>query len=192
MKHKGLLVFVAVLVVLILLVGAAVSGYNGLIGKSEEVNRARQDIDVQLQRRNDLIPNLVATVKGYASHEEAIFTAIAEARAAMNNPSGMSVDELAQADAAMQSALSRLLVVVENYPDLKASQNFIGLQDQLEGTENRISVARTNYNEVVGRYNKAIRGFPGSLLAGMMGLSPAAYYEAAPGSEVAPTVDFGA
>lgn len=192
MKHKGLLVFVAVLVVLILLVGAAVSGYNGLIGKSEEVNRARQDIDVQLQRRNDLIPNLVATVKGYASHEEAIFTAIAEARAAMNNPSGMSVDELAQADAAMQSALSRLLVVVENYPDLKASQNFIGLQDQLEGTENRISVARTNYNEVVGRYNKAIRSFPGSLLAGMMGLNPAAYYEAAPGSEVAPTVDFGA
>lgn len=192
MKHKGLLVFVALVVVLILLLGGAVSSYNGLIAKNEDVKKARQDIDIQLQRRNELIPNLVATVKGYAAHEESVFTAIADARAALNNPGNMSIESVQAADAAMQSALSRLLVVVESYPDLKASQNFVGLQDQLEGTENRIAVARGNYNEAVNRYNMAIRRFPGNLLAGMMELTPASYYEAPAQSQTAPTVDFGA
>ncbi len=146
------------------------------------------NIDTQLQRRSDLIPNLVSTVKGYAAQEEKIFTDIANARAKLAGSS--SIEDTANADAELSSALSRLLVVVENYPELKSSQNFKDLTVNLEGTENRILIARQDYNESVTAYNTKIKKFPTNILAGMFNFDEKPYYKAANGSEEVPIVDF--
>ena len=167
------------------------STYNGLIQKDETVRQQWSDIEAQLQRRVDLIPNLVATVKGYAAHEEKIFTEVAAAREKLAG--AKEPTDVAEADAALNSALGRLLVITENYPDLKASENFVRLQDELAGTENRIAVARSRYNEAVKVYNAAIRKFPGAFFANMLGLKKADFFEAPAGLEEvqkAPEVTF--
>ena len=171
--------------------GWFISQRNGLIALDEEVNKAWSDIDTQLQRRNDLIPNLVSTVKGYAAHEEGVFTGIADARSKLAGAT--SIKDKAEADAALTAGLGRLLAIAENYPELKANENFIRLQDELAGTENRIAVARKRYNEIVKRYNMAIRQFPGSLFAGSLGLSTREYFEPPQGHDAvvkAPKVEF--
>jgi LemA protein len=167
-------------------------GYNTIQRYDEQVNGAKNQIEVQLQRRADLIPNLVNTVKGYAQHEEAVFTQVAQARAGLlgavqaGDPQAM-----ANANAELTGALGRLLVVAEAYPQLKADQNFLRLQDELTGTENRIAVARTDYNNAVQTYNTYIRTLPQSLTAKVTGAKAREYFEVTnPGSREAPTVDF--
>ena len=141
-------------------------GYNALVSQQESVDQAWSEVENQLQRRNDLIPNYVETVKGYATHEKEVFTKIADARAKLGGAG--TVQQKMEASNELSSALSRLLVVVERYPDLKANQNFIRLQDELAGTENRIAVARNRYNDAVKTYNKAVRYFPTNLTAKYM------------------------
>ncbi|RGB65411.1 LemA family protein [Provencibacterium massiliense] len=187
----GKIALIAVLLVLVVLVVSVFSGYNSLVTMRENVTGQQANIQTQLQRRNDLIPNLVNTVKGYAAHEKEVFDAVSDARARLAGAGG-DMQELADADAAMQSALSRLLMVVENYPDLKANTQYTALMDELAGTENRIAVARKDYNDVVQSYNRKLRTFPTVLYAGMLGFSQADYFEAAEGAETPPTVDFGA
>ena len=153
----------------------SISVKNSLLEKDETVKEYWKQIETQLQRRADLIPNLVATVKGYAAHEKEIFTEVAEARSRML--AAKWPKEAAAASGLLGGALGRLLAISERYPELKANTNFIRLQDELAGTENRIAVARTRYNTVVKQYNAAIRKFPGSLFAGKLGLKPAEYYE---------------
>ena len=186
---KGLIVLLVIGLVVALLFGTVISKYNKLVTLNEEVKSAESQIDNQLQRRNDLIPNLVETVKAYAAHEEEIFTGIAEARSAMMGASNMT--DKAEADAALNSALGRLLAISENYPDLKANENFIQLSDELAGTENRISVARMEYNETAKNYNKVAKSFPMFIFAKMLGFEDAKYFEATEGAEQVPTVDFG-
>jgi LemA protein len=165
-----------------------VSSYNGLVSKNEEASSAWSQVENVLQRRADLIPNLVETVKGYAAHEKEIFTQIAESRAKLAGAKGPA--ETAAANGELSGALSRLLVVAERYPDLKANQNFQGLQDELAGTENRIAVERKRYNDVVRDLNTSIKRFPTSLVAGMAGVSPREYFEAEASAKAAPKVDF--
>ncbi len=170
---------------------AAISIRNGLIGKDETVKEQWSQIDTQLQRRADLIPNLVSTVKGYAKHEEKIFTDVAEARSKLLGAGGPATK--AEASAQLNSALGRLLAIAENYPQLKASENFIRLQDELAGTENRIAVARTRYNTAVRDFNASIRQFPGSLFAPGLELKRAEFFEPPAGRaavEKAPQVQF--
>lgn len=190
---KGTIVLLCVLGGLVILVvgllGWSVSTYNGITAAETKVEEQSANIQTYLQRRSDLIPNLVNTVKGYASHEEEIFTEIADARARLMG-AGAGTTEQKEADAALSSALSRLLVIVEQYPDLKANQNFIGLQDQLEGTENRIAVARKDYNAAAKDYNLMIRRFPANLIAGMFGKEAVSYFEATDQAQTNPTVDF--
>jgi len=176
---------------LALLGGCAVIGVrNGLITKDESVKAQWSEIDNQLIRRADLIPNLVNTVKGYAAHEKEIFTAVAEARSALIGAQGPAGK--AEAAGAMNSALGRLLAISENYPALKADQSFIRLQDELAGTENRIAVARGRYNTTVKEFNASIRRFPGSFFASGLGLERAEYFEVPKGKDVAnpPEVKF--
>lgn len=156
-------------------IGVVVSTQNGLIAAEEEVKDNWAQIDTQLQRRLDLIPNLVATVKGYAAHEEKIFTGIAEARGKLL--AAKTPNEKAEAAAAVSSSLGRLLALSENYPALKANENFLRLQDELAGTENRIAVARGRYNNAVKSFNSRIRQFPGSMFAPGMGLTAKEYFE---------------
>src|SRR5881409_3200777 len=167
-------------------------GYNTIQTYDEQVNAAGSQIKVQLQRRADLIPNLVETVKGYARHEESIFTEVANARARLAGAvqSG-NLREMADANAGLTAPLCRLLAIAESYPQLKANENFRALQDQLEGTENRIAVARQDYNEAVNRYNAYIRRFPQVLTAKVLGKGPRAYFELqTPGAAETPRVDF--
>lgn len=173
------------------------STYNSLVQKEEQVRKAWSQVENQYQRRMDLIPNLVETVKGYADFEKSTLQAVVDARANATRVT-IQADELTpenlqryeQAQGTLSSALGRLLAVAENYPDLKANQNFLSLQDQLEGTENRIAVERKNFNEVVSQYNSYVRRFPTNLYAGMMGFSQKAYFQATPGAERAPQVKF--
>ena len=167
-------------------------GYNRIQSLTQEVDAAQGNIQAQLQRRADLIGNLVNTVKGYAQHEEAIFTQVAEARSGLQNAIKTGdAGQMANADAAMSGALSRLLVTVEAYPNLKADAQFTGLRDELAGTENRIAVARTDYNNAVKTYNTQITTFPTVLTAKATGAKPKPYYEATNASaNTAPTVDF--
>lgn len=184
------------LVVAAMLVGvvgafAVVGMRNGLIEKNEAVKAQWSDIDTQLQRRVDLIPNLVNTVKGYAKHEEEIFKAVSDARSKLMAAGTASAK--AAAGAALDGALGRLLAISESYPQLKANENFIRLQDELAGTENRIAVARARYNETVKVYNASIRKFPGSYFAAGMELKAADYFQPPAGSkavQVPPTVQF--
>jgi LemA protein len=172
--------------------------YNGLVSKEESVKSQWGTVESQYQRRMDLIPNLVNTVKGYAEFEQETLTKVIEARsnatAVKIDPTNLTPERLAQFQQAQEgvtSALSRLLVVVEKYPDLKANQNFLDLQSQLEGTENRIAVERKRFNDVVNTYNSAVRRFPGVIVAKISGFETKGYFEAAEGAEQAPTVDFG-
>ncbi len=171
---------------------AAGCGYNTIQTYDEQVNAAESQIKVQLQRRADLVPNLVETVKGYAKQEQTIFTEVAEARAKLAGAvQGGNLQEMAAANAALTGPLGRLLAIAENYPQLKSSENFRALQDQLEGTENRIAVARQDYNDAVNRYNSYIRRFPQVLTAKVIGKGPRAYFELqTPGAAQAPKVDF--
>ena len=185
---KGLIVIVAVVAVIAIIGGSLVSTYNGLVDKQANVENADAQIQVQLQRRADLIPNLVNTVKAYASHEEDVYTALADARTKLNSAS--NPEEYKEATDSFDSALSRLLVVVENYPELKADKNFVALQDELAGTENRLSTARKDYNDVATDYNASIRKFPTVIFAGMLGFEKADLFEASSESQTVPTVNF--
>ena len=170
---KSIIIIIAVVAVIVIW---AVSMYNGLVTMDENVNSQWANVETQYQRRADLIPNLVNTVKGYASHEKETLEGVVEARSKATqmqvNASDLTPEKLAayqKAQGAVTSALGKLLAITENYPDLKANQNFLELQAQLEGTENRINVARTNFNNAAQEYNTAIRRFPKSLFAGMFG-----------------------
>lgn len=189
---KGTIValsIVGALVLLIVIIVASIAGsYNNFVTLRENAAKYSSDIDAQLQRRADLIPNLVETVKGYAAHESEIFTAIADARSKLLAAGTMQ--EKANADATLNSALGRLLAIAENYPDLKANENFLSLQTTLEGSENRISVARKDYNEAAQSYNAAIKRFPGVVLAGMFGFEKLDYFQASDAAKEVPTVDF--
>ena len=165
-----------------------ISGYNGMVSKQENVESTLADLDVMLQRRADLIPNLVSTVKGYASHETEIIDKVTDARTKLLNAS--SIDEKSNANNELTSSLNALMVVVENYPDLKSSENFIQLSDELAGTENRIAVARKDYNNAVKNFNTTIKKFPNNLLAGMFGFEKAVYFEADESSTEVPNVSF--
>ncbi|WP_049817959.1 LemA family protein [Thermosediminibacter oceani] len=171
-----------------MLVAYVLGGYNGLVAAEEDVNGKWSQVENQLQRRADLIPNLVETVKGYAAHEQEIFTEVTRAREKLI--SAGSVVEKAQAEAELSSALSRLLAIVENYPNLKADANFRQLSDELVGTENRIAVARMDYNNAVQRYNSKIRSFPTVIIARLMGFDKKEYFKAEEGAKEAPKVDF--
>ncbi|MBN2307114.1 LemA family protein [Candidatus Peregrinibacteria bacterium] len=169
--------------------------YNSMVVKDEGVQTAWSQVENQYQRRTDLIPNLVNTVKGYSEHEAETLEAVVEARAKATSTNvdikdAASFAKFQASQDALSSALSRLMVVVESYPDLKADQNFLELQAQLEGTENRISVERKTYNETVQDYNISIRKFPRSFIANLFGFEKAALFEAVEGSNVAPVVDF--
>lgn len=165
-----------------------VSTRNNLVRLDQQSEAAWSEVDNQLQRRYDLIPNLVETVRGYASHEEEVFRAVAEARAQIGSARG--VGETAAAAGEMESALSRLLLVVEQYPELKADRSFIRLQDELAGTENRLAVARRRYNESVMTLNQAMLMFPASIVAGNMGLQQKSYFEIQEAARSAPQVQF--
>jgi len=166
-------------------------GYNQIQQKDEQAASAQKQISVQLQRRADLVPNLVNTVKGYAQHEDAVFTQVAAARGALTGAiQGGDAAQMASANAQLSGALGRLIAVAEAYPQLKADQTFLRLQDELAGTENRIATARGDYNQAVQDYNAYIRTFPQAITAKVTGAKTRSYYEAAPGSETAPTVDF--
>ncbi|MBQ5693737.1 MAG: LemA family protein [Bacteroidaceae bacterium] len=174
-----------------------ISGYNSLVSSDEEAQTKWADVETQYQRRADLIPNLVNTVKGYAAHESETLQAVVEARAKATSvsidPSNMSAEQIAnfqKAQDVVSSALSKLLVTVEKYPDLKANENFKELQAQLEGTENRISVARRDYNDASRQYNTSLRSFPKNILASLFGFEKRAYFEAQTGTEQAPSVQF--
>lgn len=175
-----------------LVLTASGCGYNRIQQYDENAQQAKQQISVQLQRRADLVPNLVNTVKGYAQHEEAVFTQVAKARAGLAGAIQTGdPTQMAAANAQLTGALGRLIAVAEAYPQLKADQTFLRLQDELAGTENRIATARNDYNQAVLAYNAYIRTFPQAITAKVTGAKPRTYYEAAPGSETAPTVDFG-
>jgi LemA protein len=166
-------------------------GYNRIQTLDEQAAQAKQQIEVQLQRRADLVPNLVNTVKGYAAHEEAVFTQVANARAGLAGAirSG-DPGQQAAADAQLTGALGRLLAISEAYPQLKADQTFLRLQDELSGTENRIAVSRSDYNAAVNAYNSYIRAFPQKITASVTGAKPRVYYDAPASSDAVPAVDF--
>ena len=191
MKKGSVLIFglIAIVAISIILIVSGITTYNKLVSQNEEVQTALSQIDNQLQRRNDLIPNLVETVKGYASHEEEIFTSIAESRSKLAGAGTM--EEKADASSDLSNALSRLLVVAENYPELKANENFRQLADELAGTENRIGITRMEYNETVKAYNTAIKKFPTVIFAGIFGFERYEYFEADEGAQKAPEVKFG-
>ncbi len=187
----GIIVVVAIVVIW------AISGYNGLVTMDENVSTAWSNVETQYQRRADLIPNLVSTVKGYAGHEKETLQGVIEARSKATSikvdadnltPEKLAEYQKAQGD--VTSALGKLLAITENYPDLKANQNFLELQAQLEGTENRINVARMEFNKTAKELNTAIRRFPKNLLASLFGIDKRAYFEAAEGAEQAPKVEF--
>ncbi|MEE1221747.1 MAG: LemA family protein [Bacteroidales bacterium] len=196
MKKKFIPIIIVAAVVVIL-VAWAISAYNGLVIKDENCSKQWSKVESQYQRRMDLIPNLVNTVKGYASHEEATLLKVIEAR---NQASQVKIDaenmtqeqlnNFQQSQENLSSAIRGLNIVVEQYPDLKANQNFLELQSQLEGTENRIAVERQRYSDVVNEYNTSVRRFPNSLFASMFGFDKKPYFESQTGAENAPKVEF--
>ena len=197
MKTKKLTVTLIVLAVVAVVAIWAVSAYNGLVKSEEKVKTAWSQVENVYQRRADLIPNLVATVKGYASHESSTLEGVVEARAKATQVT-VSADDLTEekiaefqkAQGELGSALGRLMAISEAYPDLKANENFRDLQAQLEGTENRIATERKNYNQEAREYNTAIRVFPKNLVASVFGFQAKGYFEAQEGAETAPVVEF--
>lgn len=186
MKINGTAIIIVIILVICL--GGGISTYNSIVSAEEKVTNSYADIDTQLQRRADLIPNLVSSVKGYMEHEEKIIDSITQSRERLVNASSMM--DRAQANDELTKAIEQLNVVVENYPDLKANDNFIQLQDELAGTENRIAIARKDYNQAVNTYNTKIKRFPGVFVANLFGFDKAEYFEAAPGSSEVPNVEF--
>ena len=184
-SNMGLIIIIAIVVIIGIMM---ISGYNGMISKQEKVENALSNLDVMLQRRADLIPNLVNTVKGYTNHENEVIDKVTEARTKLVNAN--SVEEKNTANEELTSSLKALMVVVENYPDLKSSENFINLSDELSGTENRISVARKDYNDAVNTFNTTIKKFPNNLLAGIFGFEKAEYFRADEKSQEVPSVNF--
>lgn len=188
---KGLIIALSIIAVIVIVFGSFIGAYNQLQRLDESVNSSWAQIENQLQRRSDLIPNLVNTVKGYASHEKSIFTEIAEARAKLSGAvQSKDVKSVNQANAQFNGALSRLLAIAENYPNLKANENFIALQDEIAGTENRLAVARRDYNESVKTINATIRTFPMSIIAGMSGIKAREYFQIEESAKTAPQVKF--
>ena len=193
---KKYMPLIGIIAAIVIIGGWIIGQRNALIALDENVNEAWSNIDADLQRRNDLIPNLVSTVKGYATHEEEVFTGIADARGRLAGATTMQ--EKAEADAALTAGLGRLLAIAESYPELKANEGFLRLQDELAGTENRIKVTRKRYNQDVKSFNRTIRQFPGSLFAGNMpfiglNLEPRDYFEPPKGHDAvvnAPKVEF--
>ena len=188
MKKTGIIVIAVIAAVVLLLGIFLISTNNNLVSMETKVDAALANIDTNLQRRADLIPNLVNTVKGYAAHEQEALDSVTAARAQLAGAS--TVGEKAEADSALTAALNNLLVIVENYPDLKASANFTQLADELAGTENRIAVARRDYNDAVQEYNTAIRKFPGNLVAGLFGFEKKDFFQASAGAQDVPNVEF--
>jgi len=184
----GAVIGITVAAVVILVVGFVGSTYNSLVRMDVGIKTAWSQVENQLQRRNDLIPNLVQTVKGFAAQEKSIFTEVANARARLAGATNMT-DQINAANQ-VSGALSRLLAVVENYPQLKSDQNFRQLMDELSGTENRIATERMRYNQTVQVYNQAIRTFPRNIVAGMFNFKEAPLFQAAPGATEAPQVNF--
>ncbi len=185
----GCLVVGGVVVLILVIAGMSLAGiYNRLVAQDQQVKAAWAQVQNVLQRRADLIPNLVETVKGYATHEKEVFENVAEARSRLAGAT--SPREAAAANAGLTSALGRLLAIAENYPALKANENFMRLQDELAGTENRIAVERMRYNEAVQAFNTSIKRFPTNFLARMLGFSEKGYFEAEPGAQDAPKVKF--
>jgi LemA protein len=193
----GRIILIVIAFILVIFIFKGCNGYNNLVTMREQVNRDWSNVENVYQRRADLIPNLVNTVKGYATHEQETFTKVTEAR---SKATSVTIDAANMTDADMKrfqaaqgeisSALSRLLAVAEAYPDLKANQNFLELQSQLEGTENRIAVERRKFNETATTYNTALKRFPTILYAGMLGFKDRPYFQAEEGSQVAPKVQF--
>ncbi len=182
---KGIFIILGVVVIIVIWLFAS---YNGLVSASENVNGKWSQVETQLQRRADLIPNLVSTVKGYAAQEKQIFTAVAEARSKLLNAQGPA--DSAQANGELTSALGRLLAISEAYPQLKSDANFRQLQDELAGTENRIALSRKDYNESVQSFNTKIKRFPSNLVAGMFGFEAKEYFQAEEGAQEVPQVQF--
>ena len=196
-KNKTPFVIIGIVALVILIGGWLMKGYNGMVNEDENVNLQWAEVENQYQRRLDLIPNLVNVVKGYAAHEKETLEGVIEARAKATqttiDPSNMTEEQLAnfqKAQDGLSGALNRLMVVVEKYPELKANENFLQLQAQLEGTENRITVARKGYNDAATIYNKLVRRFPNNMLAGIFGFSVRPQFKAQEGAESAPTVQF--
>jgi LemA protein len=179
---------IAIGVIILIFVVSTISGYNKMVSLDQTVKRASSNIDSDLQRRYDLIPNLVETVKGYAKQEKQIFTDIANARAKLGG--AQTMQDKANANTELDNTLSRLLVVVENYPELKSNENFKALMIQLEGTENRINVSRKDYNNAVDAYNSTIRKFPNSIIASIFRFEEKEYFKASGNVKEAPKVDF--
>ena len=188
---KGLIVVIIVALIALVVFGQYVGVRNTLVTKNEAVKAAWSQVDIVLQRRADLIPNLVETVKGYATQEQTVFGDIAKARSALL--SAGSPSQKIAANNQLDAAIGRLLVLVENYPQLKSNENFMRLQDELAGTENRIAVERKRYNDTLQDYNTYIQKFPNNIFAGWSGFKPNdAYFKAAEGSREVPKVNFGA
>jgi LemA protein len=192
-KGLGAVVIVLAVIVGLVVLGAMVLGgaYNGLVSQDSVVEQKAADVESQMKRRADLIPNLVSTVKGYAKHEEKVYADIAAARSRLLNADvSKNPGEAAEANQAFSSSLGRLLAVAENYPNLKADQNFIRLQDELSGTENRINYSRLEFNDVVKSYNIKVRSFPTNLIAGMFGFERRKAFEATASEKATPKVEF--
>ena len=193
-KNKGLIITI---VVIALVAIWGISSYNGLVSMDENVSNSWANVETQYQRRSDLIPNLVNTVKGYAKHESETLESVMQARSQATqvkiDPSNCTPQQLAayqKAQGDVTTALGKLLAITENYPDLKANQNFLELQSQLEGTENRINVARKDFNDSAKEYNTSLRRFPRNIIASMFGFEKRNYFEAEAGAEKAPKVEF--
>lgn len=193
-KHLGIVITIAIIAIILIW---GIGGYNGLVAESENVDNSWANVETQYQRRADLIPNLVNTVKGYATHEretlEGVMKARSEATQMKVDASNLTPEKLAEyqkAQGNISSALGRLMVIQERYPELKANENFQELQAQLEGTENRINVARKDFNDAAKSYNVSIRRFPKNILANLFGFEKKAYFEAQAGAEKAPEVKF--
>ncbi len=197
MNKKKIIWIVVIVVAVLAIFGWIKNSYNGMVSKQESVEAQWAQVENVYQRRADLIPNLVATVKGYAEHESSTLTDVVNARAKATgitlDPTDLEPEDIARFQAAqdeLSGALSRLLVSVEQYPDLKANQNFLELQSQLEGTENRITVERQKFNDRAREYNQYVRAFPRNIIANMFDFEKIGYFKAAAGSEVAPKVEF--
>lgn len=186
--RKELKITLIVLVILAVILFPLIGIYNNIVNLDQNVNAKSSNIDTNLQRRSDLIPNLVQTVKGYAVQEKTIFTDIAAQRAKLAG--AQTIGDKANADSALSGSLNKLLAIVENYPQLKSDQNFRDLSVALEGTENRIAIARQDYNSSVTIYNSAIKRFPNSIISGAFGFNAKPFYKAAEGSQIVPKVSF--
>ncbi|MFA6879733.1 MAG: LemA family protein [Bacteroidales bacterium] len=194
---KGCSGLIVVLVILAILVVWGIKAYNSMVKQREAVNTAWSNVENTYQRRADLIPNLVSTVKGYAKHEQSTLEGVVEARAKATqikvDPANLdeaSLKKFNDAQGELGSALGKLLMIQENYPNLKANENFLELQSQLEGTENRINVARSNFNDTAKNYNTYLQKFPNNVISGLFGFKTKPYFEASPGTETAPKVEF--